>query len=191
MIGSPSAERRTSHSIPAPASSAARKAAMLFSGMPGPWSPRCANPCRPGSNGSGADLDDRIHLDRDTEWKDRYANRRACVPAGFAEDLLHQLGGPVGDLRLVDEIAMAVDENAQLHDSLDPVERAKGRLHLGQQHNSATASGGLSRLQVQPFSQTAFDQAAVLGKADLAGDMQQAVGLDRGDIAGDRRGRFG
>ena len=34
-------------------------------------------------------------------------------------------------------------------------------------------------------------QAAILGEADLAADMQQTIGFDCGDVAGDRGGRFG
>src|SRR4029450_8371286 len=109
---SPSPDRRTSHSIPAPTSSAARNAAMLFSGMPGPWRPRCANPIGPGSSGSGADLDDRIHLNRDTQRQHRNADRRARMAPGLAEHVLHQFGRAVGNLGLVGEVAMAADEHA-------------------------------------------------------------------------------
>src|SRR4029453_7961153 len=124
----PSEVKRTSHSMPAPTSIAARNAARLFSGTPGPWSPRCANPIGPGSSGSGFDLNDRIHLDRDAERKDWHADRRTRLAAGLAEHLLHQLGRAIRNLGLVGEIAMAVDEHAELDDPLDAIERAKCRL---------------------------------------------------------------
>src|SRR6187549_1971776 len=93
-----SAERRTSHSMPAPKLSAARNAARLFSGTPEPWSPRCANPIGPGSSRLGFDLNDRIHLDRNAEWQDRNADGRASVAADFTEHVLHQLRSAVGNL---------------------------------------------------------------------------------------------
>src|SRR5262245_49496866 len=187
----PSPDMRTSHSMPAPMSMAARKAAMLFSGTPGPWSPRCANPCCPGLSGSGLDLDDRIHLDRDTQREDRDADGRSSMAPYLAEHLLHQFGRAVGDLWLVGEITVAVDENAELDDPPDPVERAQRRLDLRKQHDAAAARGRLARFQVHILAQPAFDQAAVLGKADLPADVQQAIGLDRGNIGRNRRGGLG
>src|SRR4249919_3869664 len=136
---SSSPDRRTSHSMPAPASMAAWNAAMLFSGTPAPWSPRCANPIGPGLSASGFDLNDRIHLDRDAQRQDRYADCRTGMASGLSEHVLHQFGRAIGHLGLVGEIAMAVDEHAQLDDAPDPVERAKRRLHLREQHDAAAA----------------------------------------------------
>src|SRR5688500_11927099 len=108
--------------MPALISRAAPNAAILFSGTPGPWSPRCANPIGPGSSGSASDLDDRIHLDRDAERKHGHADSGTGVASRFAEHFLHQLRSAVGDLRLVGKIAVAVYENTELDDPLDPVE---------------------------------------------------------------------
>jgi hypothetical protein len=62
----------------------------------------------------------------------------------------------------------AVDEHAELDDPLDPVERAERRLHLGEQHDPAAPRGARCRVEVDVLAQPAFDQAAVLGEADLA-----------------------
>ena len=85
---------------------------------------------------------------------------------------------------------MAVDEHAELDDPLDPVERAQRGLDLGQQHDAAAARRGLPGFEIEALAQPALDQAAVLGELNLPADMQQAIGLDRGDIAGHRGGRL-
>ena len=43
-------------------------------------------------------------------------------------------------------------------------------------------------VEVHVLAEPAFDQAAVLGEADLAGNVQQPALLDGRDIGGDRGG---
>ena len=49
----------------------------------------------------------------------------------------------------------------------------------------------LARFKIEILAQPAFDQAAVFGEADLPADVQQAIGLDRGNITRHRGGSFG
>ena len=49
-------------------------------------------------------------------------------------------------------------------------------------------AAAMPAVEVDVLAEPAFDQAAVLGEADLAGDVEQAADLDRGDIGGDRGG---
>src|SRR5438552_436237 len=94
--------RRRSHSIPAPASSAAAKAITLFSGKAVPeCSPRWAKPAGPGSSGSGPDGDDRIHFDRNAEWQHCYPDGAPRMAACLTEHVLHQLRSAIRDLGLV------------------------------------------------------------------------------------------
>ena len=71
---------------------------------------------------------------------------------------------------------------------LDAVERAERRLHLREQHDPATPCGRDAAFQIHVLAKPAEDQAAVLGEADLAGDVEQAALLDRRDIGGDGGG---
>src|SRR6186713_2722299 len=104
----PSALTWTSSSMPCPAAMAASNAARLFSTRPPPCRPRWANGrAMSASSLASLDGDDRIHLDRGSERQYRNADRAARMAAGFAEDLLHQLGGAVRHLRLVGEVARA------------------------------------------------------------------------------------
>src|SRR3569833_1467455 len=112
------------------------------------------------------------------------------MAAGLAEHFLHELGSAVGDLGLVGEGGRAVHEHAELHDSLDPVERAKRGLDLGEQANATAARGGVAGIEVHVLAKPPFDQAAVLGEADLAGNVQHPALLDGRDIGCHRRGGY-
>src|SRR4051794_10252894 len=158
--------------MPAPKSIAPSNAASVFSGISKPeCRPRWANPREPGSRGSGPDGDDRIHFNCNAERKDRNANGAPRMTAGLAEDFLHQLARAVGDLRLIGERGCAVDEHAELHDSLHSIERTERGLHLREQHHAAAASSGDSAVEIDVITETAFDQTAIFGEADLAGDV--------------------
>ena len=108
------------------------------------------------------------------------------MAAGFAEHVLHQFGRAIGDLGLVGEIGRRIDEHAELDDPLDPLEIAERRLDLRQQHDAAAPGGGDPAVEVHVLAEPAFDQAAVLGEADLARDVEQPAELDRRDIGRDR-----
>src|SRR3982750_1324788 len=145
--------------MPAPNSSAAANAIRLFSGNAVPeWSPRCAKPGGPASSGSGPDGDDRVHFDGHAERQDRNPDGAACMTAGFAEHVLHQLRGTVGDFGLVGEGGCAVHEYAEFDHSFDPIERAERGLHLREQHDSATARRSDAAIEVDVFADTAFDE---------------------------------
>ena len=110
--------------------------------------------------------------------------------AGFTEYLLHQFRCAVGDLGLVGERGSAVDEHAKLDDPFDPVERAQRRFHLRKQHDPATPRCRHSAIEIGVLAEPSFDQAAVFGEADLAGDVKQPARLDRRDVGGDGGGRL-
>src|SRR4051794_29914221 len=112
------------------------------------------------------------------------------MPAGLAEHLLHQLRGAVGDLGLVGKRGRTVDEHAELHDPLDPVERAERGLDLREKHDAAAARGRDPAIEVSVLAEAAFDQAAVLGETDLAGDVEEPTLLDGGYIGRHRSGRL-
>ena len=111
------------------------------------------------------------------------------MASGFAEHVLHQLGRAVGDLGLVGEIGRAELTNTpSLTTCSTRSSEPKRRLHLREQHDPAAARGGGPGVEVDILAQPAFDQAAVLGEADLARDVQQAIGLDGRDVGRDRGG---
>src|SRR6185312_1060869 len=83
------------------------------------------------------------------------------------------------------------DEHAELHDAFDPVERAKRRLHLREEHDPAAARSLLASFEVSVFTEAALDQAAVLGKADLARNVEESAFLDGGDIGRNGGRRLG
>ena len=101
-----------------------------------------------------------------------------------------QLGSSIRDLGLVGKRWRAVHEHAELHNLLDPIERAEGCFHLGKKHDAATARCFDSTVQVDVLTQTPFDQAAVLGKADLTRDVQDSTVLDRRYVGGNGRSRL-
>ena len=111
--------------------------------------------------------DDRIHFNGDAKRQGRDSNRAPRMAAGFSKHVLHQLGSAVRYLRLVGEGGGAVHENAKLHDLLHAIERSERRLHLRQKHDSAATCRSDSRVDVHVLAKAAFDQAAVLCKADL------------------------
>src|SRR5215472_15062925 len=58
--------------------------------------------------------------------------------AGIAEDLDHQVGDAIGNLRLIGEIRHRIDEDIELDAALDAVEiAAQRRLDLGQDVETA------------------------------------------------------
>src|SRR5262245_31740450 len=104
------------------------------------WSPRCAiglavsQPRSRNAGERGMDLlylGDRLDLDRDIERQRARADGRARMLALVTEDLDHQVGGAVDDLRMFGKFGHAIDEADQLHDALHPVEiAAAGILEL-------------------------------------------------------------
>src|SRR5688572_14884255 len=152
----------TSSSMPWPAAIAASNAPRLFSGTPGPCSPRWAKGRAISSASlSGLDRNNGVHLDRGAERQHRHADRAARVPPRFAEHPLHQFRSAVGDLGLVGEGRGAVDEHAELDHPLDAVERPQSRLHLGDQHHRAALGGLAAALDVMVLAEPAGDQAAL------------------------------
>src|SRR3712207_5661084 len=146
--------------MPCPRAIAAWKALRLFSTTPGPCSPRWAKGS--GSKGStrrrsggltssrslAPNGDNRIDLDRRAARQGRNAHRAPGMPPGLAEHLLHQLGCAVRDQRLVGEAARAVDEDAELHNPLNPLEITQRLLHLRQQHQPAGARRALAEFEI-------------------------------------------
>src|SRR6476620_1441748 len=110
------------------------------------------------------------------------------MAARFAEHILHQLRRAVGDLRLVGKGGRAVDEHAKLDHLLHAVEGPKGGLHLREQHYAAAAGSGDTALKVDILAQPAFDQASVVGEADLTGDVEESVLFHGGNIGSHGRG---
>ena len=49
-------------------------------------------------------------------------------------------------------------------------------------------AAAIPAVDIHVLAEPAFDQVAVLGEADLAGDVEQAALLDRRDIGRDRGG---
>ena len=78
------------------------------------------------------DGDDAFDLDRHAVRKRAHADRRAGVPSGVAEHLDEQVGAAVDHLGLVLEVGRRVDHAKQLHDVVDPVERARRRVAVTQ-----------------------------------------------------------
>ena len=62
------------------------------------------------------DFEDAVHLYRDTERQDVYADRRARMPPDLTENLHHQIGGTVRHFRLIDERISGIDEDPEPDD---------------------------------------------------------------------------
>ena len=92
---------------------------------------------------------------------------------------------------LVNEGRRAVHENAQFHNSLDPLKRAERCLDLRKQHHAAAQRGLNAALQIHILAEPPFDEAAIFGEADLARDVQQPPTFDRRNVGGDGRGGLG
>src|ERR1700719_1159462 len=58
-------------------------------------------------------FEDGVDLDRNAAGQGIHPNRGARMAPGVAEELNHQVGRTVGDLRLLGEVGGAIDEGAQ------------------------------------------------------------------------------
>ena len=136
------------------------------------------------------DGDDGIDFDRGAERQHRHADRAAGVAAGLAEYLLHQLGGAVGDLRLVGEMPFEATKAPSLTirstRSSDPSACFICAISITAQRSAAAAM-----LDVIIGAELADDQGPVLAERQLPGNVEQAAGFHRGHISRDRRRGFG
>src|SRR3546814_17486963 len=89
--------------MPKPAATAAAKAAMPFSLIRPPCSPRWAKgrSVRKGRASGRADKDDRVDLYRRAQRQHRNPHGAAGMLARLAKDIDHQFGRAIGDLGLV------------------------------------------------------------------------------------------
>ena len=183
---------------------AAAKAARLFSTTPARRAARDArragrqegDPLRRGparsARQAGANGDDRIDLDRRAERQHRHADRAARMAPGIAEHRDHQLGGAVGDLGLVGEMAGRRRRTRRASRSARPDRAPPSAALICARIISAAALGRLpAMLDIEILAEPPGDQRAVLAERQLAGDMEQPADLDRRHIGGDGRGGLG
>src|SRR6476646_89634 len=113
--------------------------------------------------GSLRDPYDDLHLDRRIERQHGYADGRARVDAGVAEDLTEQLRSAVRDLRLAGEVGCGGHERNDLHDLHHAVEVADDRLHCGDRVERALLRARLRLLRADlPADLAGVHQLAVL-----------------------------
>ena len=76
-------------------------------------------------------LDDHLDFDWDIHWQRTHADRRACRPAGTAEDYDHELGKPAEHTRMVPEDGLGIDHAPDINHPQDPLEVAETGLRCG------------------------------------------------------------
>src|SRR5258708_14991641 len=107
-----------------------------------------------------AHLEDRVDLDGNAAPQRVDAHRRARMAARVAQHLNHQVGGAVGDLRLLGEVGHAIDEGAQPHAAQDAVEiAAECGFCLGQDIEPAQPRCFLSVLEADLAAELAQEAA--------------------------------
>lgn len=97
------------------------------------------------------------------------------------EDLNHEVGASIDDLRNVCEVWRAGDEATEFYDAFDAAEIANGGFALGQQVDAALARGVLAGGEFHVFAKAAFDDAIWCG-ADLTGHEQHIAADNEGDV---------
>src|SRR5207245_7060702 len=97
-----------------------------------PW-PEASGRSRALATPSSGDLSDQIDLDARTHRDLHNTEGAAGMRALFGEHLAQQIRASVGDEVLFGEIGGAVDEAHHLHDALDLVQVADGRVQRAQQ----------------------------------------------------------
>ena len=98
------------------------------------------------------------------------------MAAGLAEHFLHQLRRAVGDLGLVGEIEGALLTNTPSFTTLSTRSSEPSAAFIcASSMMPQRRAAAIPAFEVHVLAKPALDQAAVLGEADLAGDVEQAV----------------
>ena len=88
-----------------------------------------------------ARFDDRLDFDGDAAWQGSDADRRAGVPAAFAENIGQEIRGAVHHEMRIGEIRDGVDEADHLYEAHDALEIAERRLQLREDVDGAEPRG--------------------------------------------------
>lgn len=130
-------------------------------------------------------------LDAGVEGKHVGADGNARVLTVLAENLVDQLGGAVGHLRLLDEVVGAMNIDKELDDALDVVQRADHLAQRGQGIETGGAGGGASLFDGHRQAQFSRALQMAVRKGELAGGIGQVAGFQSGNIGSHRLGNRG
>src|SRR5690348_18237729 len=138
--------------------------------------------------GRSAHLEDGVHLDRDAARQRVHADGGARMASGIAEDLDHDIGGAIGDLRLLREVVGAMDEGTEPDAARDPVKIAiQGSFRMRKNVEGAELRRFLSVLEGNLAAELADKSQLAVPLTDLSGDEKEIAAAHEGHVVRDRR----
>src|SRR5437763_8947272 len=131
-------------------------------------------------------LEDAFDLDGDLERQRAHPDGGAGVPAALlAEDPDEEVGGAVGDGRLIAELGIRVHEAEQLDDAGDPVELAELGLDRREHVEGDELRGALTLLDGELAAELADEGRAALLERTVARDEEEVPDAHRPNVVAD------